>query len=157
MPVRRIFLVATALAVLSGMAGTAHAADCALQATPLVFGSYRPTLRGSTDVTATITVTCTASQAESISYEIALLGMGRDALDAIEGGPALRFGIFVDAVRMRRWGDGLGGTTTLNGSMALAAGERRSMSYTVYGRLAGGQKVRAGNYAFAPMIDLRLL
>jgi spore coat protein U-like protein len=157
MPVKRIARIAAVLVALSGMAGTARAADCALQATPLVFGSYRPTLRGPTDVTATITVTCTASQAESISYEIALLGTGRDALEAAEGGPALRFGLFVDAVRMRRWGDGLGGTATLAGSMALAAGERRSMSYTVYGRLAGGQKVRAGNYALVPMISLRLL
>ncbi|MDG2535912.1 spore coat protein U domain-containing protein [Sphingomonas sp. HITSZ_GF] len=156
MPVKLVLPAATALAALLGLAGAAHAADCTVQATPLVFGSYRPTLRGPTDVTATITVTCTASQAESIGYEIALLGTGRDALEAPEGGPALRFGIFVDATRLRRWGDGMGGTATLVGSMVLAPGERRSMSYTVYGRLAGGQKVRAGAYAFAPMITLRL-
>jgi spore coat protein U-like protein len=144
-------------AALLASAGIAHAAECDVRATPLVFGSYRPTLRGPTDVTATITVTCTAIEAEDLAYEIDLAGAEKDVLETPEGGQPLRYGIFVDATRLRRWGDGLGGTATLVGSMSLSPGERRSISHTVYGRLPGGQRARAGSYVQAPMITLRLL
>lgn len=153
----RVKLLLPAAAALLGCAGTAQAADCEVRATPLVFGAYRPTMRGPTDVTATITVTCTAVEAEDVAYEIDLTGAEKDGLETPEGGQPLRYAIFVDTTRLRRWGDGLGGTATLAGSMSLSPGERRSISHTVYGRLPGGQRARAGAYVQAPMIVLRLL
>ena len=57
---------------------------------------------------------------------------------------------------------GLGGVSGLAASCHRSGGiagpgERRTASYTVYGRLAGGQRVRAGNYVLAPLIALRML
>jgi spore coat protein U-like protein len=63
----------------------------------------------------------------------------------IFGSSHLNYNLYLDSAYTQIWGDGTGGTVTKSDNIGGLLGS--SISYTVYGRLPGGQNVPAGVYS----------
>jgi spore coat protein U-like protein len=129
---RRCFF---ALLLLLATTGAARAACTSIAVrSPLPFGVYTGVALSSTT---TITVRCS----KGFAYEIALgRGNGGSASARMmeSGANGLRYGLYQDAARATSWGDD-GGVDTVGGT-----GTGADQTYTVYGLLAGGQRVAPG-------------
>lgn len=151
--IRRLLALVPLLLLLA--AAPPPGADCSADVSPLQFGQFRSIGGGGTDITATIVVTCTATLAATIAYEIRIAPAPGGAGRVMHGAAGdLRYDLYTSPAYRQPWGDGTGGTSVVEGSMALAAGERHSASYTVYGRILADRRVRAGSYADAPAVYL---
>lgn len=128
----------------------AWAADCTAEVSPLVFGQFHSIDGSPADITATIGVTCSASAAETVNYEIRIAapsGRSGRVMHGSEGD--LPYELYTSLNRRQPWGDGTGGTGVVTGSMSLAAGERHTVNYTAYGRILATRAARAGAYSDA--------
>jgi spore coat protein U-like protein len=146
-------LITAALAVYAtiGLSSAWAANTCTVASTAHVFGAYNTltALPG----TSTITVTCTHSTnpAHTFPYTIALTsGPGTYALRQMAGGGnTLTYNLYIDAAHTTVWGDGTAATSTVSGSIVVAAGTGRSgfQAQTVYGLITAPQNVVAASYA----------
>ncbi len=114
---------------------------CNVAATPVTFGSYNADAAAPTDASANILVTCSLGTA----YNVGLNGgVGTGSTVAARkltyGQNELNYALYRDNARTAVWGDtpadGVSGTYNV-----------AQPPLTVYGRIAGGQHVPAGNYA----------
>lgn len=105
---------------------------CSVSATNLAFGDYSASLGAPVDSTSTITVTCS----NGLAYDV---GVGASAnartMARTLGGGTLNYGMFNEAARSTAF------------VVATATGNGVGQSYTVFGRIPGGQFVPTGNYA----------
>lgn len=141
--------VLTGLLVAGLITGPANAAFCTMSVTPLVFGTYQTTLNAPVNITATVSVTCTAPTPSTVSYEIQLApGRNGSFVDRAMSSSAgqLSYQLYTSPAMVQVWGDGTGGTGVVRGSLLLSAGASRTASYTVYGRAAAKQNVVPGAY-----------
>jgi spore coat protein U-like protein len=133
-------------------AGPAHASgsSCSLAATSLVFSEYVPFDSSPTDVTATITVSCTATGSTtvpltgSISLSSTSPSYSRQLTDGTYG---LRYHTYQNAGRTTFWGNGsgLGGTVAVSGMVGPSTPFQQT--YTVYGRIPARQSgATVGSY-----------
>lgn len=146
-------LIAAALAVCTtiGFSNAWAVNTCTVASTVHAFGAYNTltALPG----TSTITVTCTHSTnpAHTFPYTIALSsGPGTYALRQMAGGgDTLTYNLYTNAAHTTVWGDGSGVTSTVGGSIVVAAGTGASgfQAQTVYGLITAPQNVRAASYA----------
>jgi spore coat protein U-like protein len=119
---------------------TANAATCTVSSTGVSFGNYnaRSSIMG--DTAGRVTIICTGTQTEHVSYVLSLTRTAEQA-----NGPALRgsghtlhYGLFLNSARTEPWGDGMGNTSEIKDSMTLANGHG-SQDHVIYGRLPSRQ------------------
>jgi len=130
-------------------------AVCSVSSTGTAFGTY-DTLSGSAkDVVGTISVTCTGSIGDAVSYNIALSpGNGNFiSRDMQAGGTQLQYNLYSDGAHLSIWGDGTGGTSTVSDNYTLPA-STSTRTYTVYGEIPGQTGPVAGSYLDTVVITL---
>jgi spore coat protein U-like protein len=135
--------------IASAPAAAAGGAVCSVFATPLVFGQYVPSRDGSLDFTATVTVTCAASEAASVEATIALVGRGGPGgRELVDGPHRLRYQLYLDPARTIPWGDGSGGSRSRSITLSVSPTTPARQSYTIYGRIRGRQpQAMVGHYS----------
>jgi spore coat protein U-like protein len=136
------------LAALLATHGVAVAAACSVSTVPVAFGAYSPLAAIARESVGSIDVSCGDPAAGSVSYAIALsAGAGTYASRVMaSGGSFLAYNLFRDSARNLVWGDGTGGSVVVSDSYIVATSPT-VRSYTVYGRIAGGQRQAAvGTY-----------
>lgn len=123
--------------VLSGICTPALA--CTVSATSLQFGLIDPLASGDTVSSSIVTVRCDAAA----SYVISLsTGAGSYAQRYMENGSnRLVYNLYSDASFSNIWGDGTGGSQTVNGT--TLGGSRE---YSVYGRVPHQPAAVPGTY-----------
>ncbi|MGA3400439.1 MAG: spore coat U domain-containing protein [Acetobacteraceae bacterium] len=149
---RGIMAAAMLLGALAAVPAQASGgASCSLTATPLGFGDYVPFSSMPDDVTATITVTCTATGGTTVPVQgsISLTSVsttyGRQLAD---GTYILRYHTYLDPARTVFWGDGsgLGATEPVSGMVGPSTPFQQA--FTVYGRVLARQyTAHVGPYA----------
>lgn len=135
-------LAATATANLNVTATVS--ATCSVTTGPVAFGTYDPVSASpDDDGVGTVTVTCT----NGTGYSIALgdgtyYSGGRRMRSSTTTYEYLNYALYQDAGRTTLWGDG-----TPDAVMGSLTGDGSAQAYSVYGRVAAGQYVKADSYA----------
>jgi spore coat protein U-like protein len=140
MRVSRALAAAAGALALAAAPPAAAAPDCRASVSQVDFGRFD--YKDGGDITGQLTVTCDRPTAFEVS---ATPGYGsyRERTMLGRGDAVLRYNLYVDAARRRVWGDGeAGGTARIAGK----SDGRKAVSYTIYGRIPGGQTVRPGGY-----------
>ncbi|GAA0502417.1 spore coat protein U domain-containing protein [Deinococcus depolymerans] len=151
----RAWPAALFLAALAALGGGAQAAvTCLLTVTPLSFGTYDPAWPTPTTGSASLGLSCRASQVTdplSVPFRVSL-GSGQQgsyAAQALRGNVSgtLNYQLFTPLGA--RWGDGSAGTSTVTGTVLLPVtlGTLGSAVLTVNGVVPAGQRVFAGTYS----------
>ena len=127
--------------------GGAVAGACDVRISLVDFG--RLDFEKGEDVTGELSVACDAPRAFAVT---ATRGLGDYDMRRMRSadGAELRYNLFVDPARRRVWGDGSGGTARLVGQ----TDGRRPATFTIYGYVPGGQKVRRGSYSDSVTVAL---
>jgi spore coat protein U-like protein len=127
-----------------------HAAVvCDVSTAGNAFGSFNPIANQVRDTIATITVSCTGSAGDSVSYTLtATPGNGSYSdRQLVAGSEHLRYNLYIDSARTVVWGDGTGGTAVLTDSYTMATSPTQH-TYTIYGRIQSGQtQARPNSYS----------
>jgi len=116
------------------------AAACSVASTSLAFGSIDPLQPVPTDSTATVSVHCPEPTEYSIAITTGSGSYGGRFMSS--GSDQLEYQLFVDASRLSVWGDGTGGSVTVEGSA-----DANGSNHTVYGRVPHQQFARPGVYS----------
>ena len=124
--------------------------SCSISTTALVFGQYVPSRNGSSDLTATVQVTCTSSGVPvPVEGSISLIGRGANGRrELTDGAHRLSYQLFLDPGRSIPWGDGSGESRTQ--SISGVAGDATPFRATVivYGRILARQaEASVGSYS----------
>ena len=130
-------------------------AVCSVSSLGTAFGTY-DTLSGSNkDVVGSISVTCTGSIGEAVSYTISLSpGNGNFiARNMQAGGAQLQYNLYSDGARQIIWGDGTGGTSVMSDNYSLPAATS-TRDYMVYGDIPIQTGPPAGAYLDTVVITL---
>lgn len=118
-----------------------------VSATAMSFGNYNASSPTATTANATITVSCVNPANDLDVFTIALSKGSSSTYSPrtlTSGANTLNYNIFTTSGFASIWGDGTGGSVTVNYN---GAGNPNSLSYTAYGRIPAGQYVPAGSYA----------
>lgn len=115
---------------------------CTVSATGASFGVFDPLENVAVDTTGTITVTCSPSASYTIELSAGHAGTYSPRKMAGPGGRTLDYNLFRDASRTTVWGDGIGGTSTVDGS-----DDGSGSSHTLYGTIPAGQNPYVGSYS----------
>jgi spore coat protein U-like protein len=136
------------LGLLLGSTAMVHAAACSLNTTGLSFGNFNLLDTAARDSSSSLTVACTGTTGEIVSYSLAasLLPAYSDTRIMTNGSYSLRYDFFVDAARTAVFGDGTHGSTLIGGSMTLSGSQGQAV-HTIYARIEGHQNaVPPGSY-----------
>jgi spore coat protein U-like protein len=132
----------TATANLSVSATVAK--NCSITTTAVAFGSYDPIVTHASsplDGTGSLVVTCTKGAGTRID-----LGLGANASGTTRrmggGTDFLSYELYQNTGRTTVWGSGAAAGQTI-----AAAPSKAARTFTVFGRVAGGQDVEATSYA----------
>jgi spore coat protein U-like protein len=141
---RLLTALLVALAPLCSLA----APGCNVSALTLTFGAY-DTLN-SVSSTTTISLNCVRIQqgaGGTVAYSIALsAGVGSYAARQMNSGAnVLLYNLYTDAPHTTVWGDGTGGSQTVNGTFTSPPGNQTA-TLTLYGLIPGSQNVVPGTY-----------
>jgi spore coat protein U-like protein len=137
-----ILAVVTFVGALAAEPARASGITCSLAATSLVFGEYVPFYSSPTDVTATVTVNCTATGSAtvpltgSISLSSTSPSYSRQLTDGMY---TLRYHTYQNAARTTFWGNGSGLGATVAVSGMVGPSTPFQQAYTVYGRIPARQ------------------
>ena len=126
----------------------AYSATCTIANADVAFGTYDPLSGQPRDTNGSVRVTCTGSPGEKINYVLMLVSPGgkRTISNASNRQSVLEFNLYLDIARTQVWGDGTNGTSVISDSLVLD-GSSTTPTYTIYGRISGGQKrASAGAY-----------
>ena len=135
-------LAATATANVTVTASVTN--NCSINGGSLAFGAYDPLVTNAADPkdgSGTFTVACTKG-ASGVTID---LGQGQNYSTGrrmIAGGDAVNYQLYSDSGRTTIWGSTSGGAALA----VTAPTSKAAVTYTVYGRIAGGQDVAAGSY-----------
>jgi spore coat protein U-like protein len=127
----------------------AWAASCTVTNSGISFGAYDPLSSQPRDTNATIQNTCSGSAGENVSYTIGAseVSGGSTYLTLSNGPTSLLYNLYLDAGRSVPWGNGTNGTNPIQDSITIGSGST-SKTYTIYGRIFGGQyTATSGAYA----------
>lgn len=142
-------VVAVGLLV-SAIAEVAGAATCTVAATNVAFGAYNRLSPTPLDAAGNIQVTCSGLAGLLINYQIQLSpgGSGSYSPRAMVSGPgSLAYNLYTNAARTSIWGNGSGGTVTVNDGVLLQLLSPIVRNYPLYGRVPASQNVPAGAYS----------
>lgn len=122
---------------------------CTASATAVAFGVYNPFSSSPLNTTGTVTVTCSTTFIDSVSYTVSLsIGGGSSYAGRRmnSGSNLLPYQLYKDAASSQIWGDGSGGTSTNTYSGILFFAPITN-NHTVYGRIPASQTtVIPGSY-----------
>ncbi|TXI81784.1 MAG: SCPU domain-containing protein [Cupriavidus sp.] len=147
MKIRHVVMGLTGLALLCSQPAMA-ALTCSVTAVGVIFPNYNG-LSSSSSYTygsGSVTVSClnllfatpitvAMTKGSASSYNPRTMTFGSYALN---------YNLYLDSGYTQIWGDGTGGSVTKSDTIGGLLGS--SLTYTVYGRLPGGQNVAAGAY-----------
>src|SRR6266550_2205534 len=121
------------------MTAPGRAATCEVSTSCTAFGAYESIRAGDRDTSGTLSVTCSGVPGEAVSYSIQLsAGGGTYANRKLSGpGTALSYNLYTDGARSQIW-DGSNSTSIVTDSYTLSVSPT-TRSYTIYGRIPGGQ------------------
>ncbi len=139
------------IAALSFAALNARAADCSVSTTGIAFGARPAAVSKTWDSVGHLTVTCSGRLGDQARYRVDLIRGGE--LDAVAGSSSFPFSMYLDPSRLRRWGDGTGGTQSLRDTMMLTT-PITSRTYPIYARAFPARATRIGSYQAAPLVVL---
>jgi spore coat protein U-like protein len=122
------------------LCATANAANCTVSSTGVSFGSYNALSSSMGDTAGRVTIICSGTQSEHVSYTLSLTRPAEQTEGhTLRGvGHTLRYGLFLNSARTVRWGDGTRGTSEIKDSMDLING-RGLQSYVIYGQMPSRQ------------------
>lgn len=115
-------------------------AACTVSGGTLAFGAINPLIAAASNSTATISVSCPSSTPYSIALSAGGGSFGTRTMTS--GSHVLDYNLYIDATHSVVWGDGTGGTATVNGS-ADASGTQ----HTIYGTIPWQPQAWPGTYA----------
>lgn len=127
---------------------------CTFNIQVLSFAAYHVYEATPTDGTGTVTVKCTNFGTTAISNSVVALGIGASShgtasdrrMAALSGNAdLLRYGIYSNAARSLNWDQGSNAVVQRTGSMQ--ANETKTLTFTLFGRIAPQQNVHAGSYS----------
>ena len=123
---------------------TTVSAECNITVSPMTFGVYDPVVvHGASDLdgTATISLTCTKGATASVALGLGLNAFGSTRRMISNIGDYLTYELHQDSSRMFVWNEEITSLLTLGPATSMAP-----RNLTVYGRVFGGQDVRAGAF-----------
>ena len=151
-PQRRGARLAAGAALLLVGAPAFAAVDCSTSSPTLAFGTYDPTVGTPTDITGTMTVTCTRAPLDTwtVSYTIAL-STGSSGSYAnrrmTSGSSQLNYNVYTSASRTQVRGNGSSSTGVVGATMNFNLFQfSKSATHSAYGRMPAGQNARSGTY-----------
>lgn len=118
--------------------------NCTISVDPLSFGAYDPIGMNSAahlDATSAVVITCTKGAVPTIGMSTGANASGSTRRLA-SGGGYLTYELYADSSRSTVWGSSGSDLYT-----PTAAPSKSSRTYTIYGRISGGQDVLAGTYS----------
>jgi spore coat protein U-like protein len=117
-----------------------------VSATPISFGNYNAASVSAATANGTITVSCVNAANDLPPFSVAL-SKGSSSIYSPRtmtlGANTLNYNIYTSAAFTAIWGDGTGGTVTVDYN---GAGNPNSLNYTAYGSVPAGQYVTPGSY-----------
>ena len=152
------------LPALLAMHGEANAlcvlsCSCNTVVSNVVFGSYNPLSSGNVDSTGSVKVSCGGTAGLLVAYTVSVNGgssgnVGSRAM--LSGANKLTYNLYTSAGYSTLLGDSTASSTTLTGNILLdALGIGVAQTWTVYGRIDGGQKTAVpGAYADTVTVTL---
>jgi spore coat protein U-like protein len=144
------------LALCAVFTGRASAtAVCSVSSAGAAFGPFDPISASPRDTLGTVTVTCTGSVGDAVSYTIALSpGAGSFATRNMQSGAAnIKYNLFTDSTHNVIWGDGTNGTTMVSDNYTMGA-TTVSKDYTVFGEIPQQSGPIVGSYLDTVVITL---
>lgn len=117
---------------------------CSVNATPVNFGNYDSLRNPPINATGDITVTCDLGTPYTIKLDQGQNSGGsfqHRKMRSSVGGNTLSYNFFRNSTRTEIWGDGTGNTFVRS---EIGTGVKQN--FTIYGRIPGSQKVRAGPF-----------
>lgn len=116
----------------------AAAPRCSVNVQSVNFGKYDPFSNSPHDITAVVSVSCTAAIPFQISFGTGIKSYRQRGL--AKGSSTLRYNLYTSATHATVWGDGTGGTGRKGGNVLRG-------NFTVYGRIPARQNVSVGTYS----------
>lgn len=148
-------LLASLLVLMAALPVSARAQSCSVAGATISFGSISPVQAGNTDVTATLTVSCSGFLLQgSVARACLNLGVGSGGGGIsprvmTAGSNQLQYNLFADSARTIVWGQRTTPSTPpISVDVPLGVLGSGSATVTVYGRVQGGQTtLPAGAYS----------
>ena len=131
-------------------------ATCGVSSAGINFGSYSPFVGVNTDSTGSVSVTCTGTVGETVSYSISLnTGASGNFSNRMltSGANQLNYNLYTNPSRTLIWGDGTSGTNSISDSYVLNS-LSSTKNYSVYGRVVALQNAFVGSYSESLTISL---
>lgn len=124
-----------------------EAASCSVSTSGVAFGQYDPFNGQMVESSGNITVTCTGTLGETVSYQIRLsTGNGTYVNRKFSSSSSSAgYNLYRDLGRSEIWGDGTSGTVIVTDSYSVVQLTPIVRTYTVYGRMNGGQTQAAAS------------
>ena len=119
-----------------------HAASCSLSTTGLSFGNFNLLDASARDSSSSLTVTCTGTTGEIVSYSLAasLSPTYSGTRTLTSGTSALQYNLFVTSARTVVFGDATQGTSLIGGGMTIGLASTQSVQ-TIFGRILANQNL----------------
>lgn len=110
---------------------------CVIAATPLVFGTIDPSAAGNTDMTTTVTPTCTLGTTYNVGLNAGTTSGStvttRKMAGTVVPANTINYALYRDAAHTQNWGNTVGTDTVAGTGIGLP------QLLTVYGRVPGSQ------------------
>jgi spore coat protein U-like protein len=130
-------------AVIVAAGATRAAPSCRnVTTTSVAFGTYNPVNGAPTDSTGSVSYFCPGALSPVISISAGSSGSFSPRHMTSTTTDVLTYNLYLDAARTTVWGDGTGGSATVNGTVAT-----NPATNTIYGRIFPGQSIAAGSYS----------
>lgn len=127
-------------------AGPAAAQSCTVTVSPVVFGNYSPLAAAPLDTTGRVIVDCSDTAGYVVALNAGANGGSFNNRHLANGGSRLFYQLYSDSARTRIWGNGTGGSTTVQAPA--------SATLTVYARVPARQNVAVGAYADTVLVTI---
>lgn len=161
---KKLFAIAMGVTLLDlsqGASAVCLGCSCVVDytANTMAFGTYNPLSGGNHDAVGDVNVRCYTTLGLLVSVDIALnKGLYSTVFSPrkmASGANRLNYDLYTNSGRTTIWGDGSGGTGTVTDNITLVLLSYVYRTYTVYGRIPGGQNtVPPGSYTDTVTITL---
>lgn len=133
----------------------AHAFKCSVTSTPIIFSNYDVFSTLPLDTTANLAISCSNPDNKPLQITVSISsgnsgGFNPRQLAYAGSGLPMSYYLFIDPSRTTIWGDGTGGTATLNRPMA----RNTPVNAVIYGRAPARQNLKAGSYSDSLLVTV---
>lgn len=131
---------------------------CSVSTSGVAFGSFNPLPGASADTVGTISVTCTGTAGDSVSYTLTLsAGLGSfTTRKMLLASNALYYNLYTDSGCTQIWGDTSSGTVSVADAMTGLSSAPQTKNYSVYSRIASGQNHAKGGAGYSDSLLVTL-